>query len=44
MALKMIPASFENFVATHPRAANEFLLAVARQLAKRLRDANERVL
>ncbi len=44
MVLKMKPNAFEELCKAHPRAANEFLLAVARQLAKRLREANERVL
>jgi CRP-like cAMP-binding protein len=44
MVLKMKPKSFDDFIEAHPKAANEFLLAVARQLAKRLREANERIL
>lgn len=44
MVLKMKPEAFESLCRSHPEAANEFLLAVARQLAKRLREANERVL
>lgn len=44
MVLKMKPEAFGELCEAHPRAANEFLLAVSRQLAKRLREANERVL
>lgn len=44
MALKMQPNAFDLLREKHPQAAFEFLLAVARQLAKRLRDANERTL
>ncbi|MEM0965000.1 MAG: cyclic nucleotide-binding domain-containing protein [Verrucomicrobiota bacterium] len=44
MVLKMKPEAFESLCKSHPVAANEFLLSVARQLAKRLREANERVL
>ncbi|MFP4157234.1 MAG: Crp/Fnr family transcriptional regulator [Opitutales bacterium] len=44
MALKMKPNSFELLSETHPKAALEFLFAVSRQLASRLRAANEKVL
>jgi len=44
IVLRMKPEAFQELCEAHPRAANEFLLAVARQLAKRLREANERVL
>jgi len=44
MVLKMKPEAFGELCEAHPAAANEFLLAVSRQLAKRLREANERVL
>jgi|GEM_PF-1422096 len=44
MVLKMKPEAFGELCETHPKAANEFLLAVARQLGKRLKEANERVL
>lgn len=44
MALKLDPAAFDHLREKHPAAAFEFLLAVARQLAGRLREANERTL
>lgn len=44
MALKMKPESFHTLRETHPATAVEFLLAVSRQLASRLRSANEKVL
>ncbi len=44
IALRIKQASFAAFREEHPREASEFLLAVARQLGRRLREANERVL
>ncbi len=44
MALKMKPSAFTDLCQAHPDAGVEFLLAVARQLAARLRLANEKVL
>lgn len=43
-ALKMTRDSFKAFCDTHPAEANEFLLAIAKQLSIRLRQANEKVL
>lgn len=44
MALKMKPEAFKSLCEAHPAEAVEFLRAVSRQLAARLRDANEKVL
>ncbi len=44
VALKIKPEGFLGLRDKEPAAAMELLLAVARQLAKRLRDANERTL
>jgi CRP-like cAMP-binding protein len=44
MALKMKPEAFKELCETHPTAGVQFLYAVARQLASRLRSANEKVL
>lgn len=44
MALKMKPEAFSSLCEAHPSEAVEFLMAISRQLVKRLREANERVL
>lgn len=43
-ALKMKPEAFQALSGAHPEAALQFLHAVARQLAARLRVANEKLL
>ena len=43
-ALKMTRDSFKDFCDTHPAEALEFVLAIAKQLGSRLRQANEKVL
>lgn len=44
MALKMKADTFEQMRAAHPQATLQFLLAISKQLANRLRSANEKVL
>lgn len=44
MALMIRPESFDSLCEAHPVAAVQFLRAVSRQLAFRLRSANEKVL
>ncbi len=43
-ALRMTPEAFAAFNKNHPENAIEFVLAVAKQLGRRLRQANEKVL
>lgn len=44
MALKMPAGNFKAMRTAHPEATIQFLLAISKQLADRLRSANERVL
>ena len=43
-ALRMTREAFDAFCQNHPENAIEFVLAVAKQLGRRLRQANEKVL
>ncbi len=43
-ALELNPTAFQGLSEAHPAAAVQFLFAVARQLATRLRQANEKLL